>query len=532
MSGGEAPPLDLDVEAFAAKYSGYGKIKRLRFLAQHDAVLAPEALRLALVAARAGRDTDVYRELCVETGEDVDEVWVASVDAAAASELSRLTADLAQYKADQIKESIRLAYNETAAHYYDRGQLELALRDYLHSRDYVTIGRHVIDMCLHVAVVSLDLDRHIYVENYVAMADATPDSHGGVAASGAHAGGMGGGGGGGSGSAGLSSMAADVEAAVAAAGPKLRCCSGLALLAAGKFRAAAIQFTSAPFTATDDASAAVLATNMSDALALEDVAIYGGLCALATFEREEMASQVLASPAFGNYLELVPAVREALTDFHAARYGSSLAAVAALEREASVDFYLRPHLGDLVARIRVRAVSAYVSPFTTVLLSRMAPALRCADVGALTGELASLINDGTIDGRIDVHHGVLVRDRRSGQHESLAKAAARGAAAVAEAEALTLRVAMLKANLIIRRPAPAGGHLPVMGGGADAGGGGGGGGWSPLNATPGWSSNEFVSSHHMGGGGRARGSHMSSMDSAVLGDLARMDSAVDDPFGD
>eukprot|EP00168_Porphyra_purpurea_P018133 TRINITY_DN6609_c0_g1_i3.p2 TRINITY_DN6609_c0_g1~~TRINITY_DN6609_c0_g1_i3.p2 ORF type:complete len:381 (-),score=186.45 TRINITY_DN6609_c0_g1_i3:304-1446(-) len=380
-------------------------------------------------------------------------------------------------------------------------------------------------MCLHVAVVSLDLDRHIYVENYVAMADATPDSHGGVAASGAHPGGMGGGGGGGSSSsAGHNAMAADVEAAVAAAGPKLRCCSGLALLAAGKFRAAAIQFTSTPFTATDDASAAVLAANLSDALALEDVAIYGGLCALATFDREEMASQVLASPAFGNYLELVPAVREALNDFHAARYGSCLAAVAALEREASVDFYLRPHLGDLVARIRVRAVSAYVSPFTTVMLSRMAPALRCADVGALTAELAGLISDGTIDGRIDVHHGVLVRDRQSGQHESLAKAAARGAEAVAEAEALTLRVALLKANLIIRRPTSAGGPLPVMGGGG--GGGGGGGSWSPSNPTPGWSSNEFTPSHH------ARGSFLSSMDSAVLGDLARMDSAVDDPFGD
>lgn len=527
MSDGGRAPLDMDVEAFAAKYTGYGKIKRLRFLAEVAPALAPEALRRALAAARIGRDVDTYRELCAEAGEEVDEEWATAVDAAAVNELSRLTADLSRYKAEQIKESIRMAYNDIAAHHYERGQLDLALQDYIHSRDYVSIGRHVIHMCLRVAVVSLDLNRHIYVENYVAMADATPDSHGGVAsASGAGGGVIGGGVGGMGGSAGGvagTSMAADTDAAVTAAGPKLRCCSGLALLAAGKFRQAAIQFTSAPFTATDDASACVLAASLSDALALEDVAIYGGLCALASFDREEMASRVLASPSFGNYLELAPAVRDALSDFHAARYAACLTAIASVEQEASVDLYLRHHLPDLIARIRVRAVSAYVSPFTSVCLSRMAPALCCADVPTLTAELAGLISDGTIDGRIDVHRGVLVRDRREGRTEALARAAARGAEAVAEAEALALRVVMLKANLVIRRQDGTPAAEP-------GGGGGGGGGWAPTG--PVWPANENNLASQLGPAGGGSRSFLSSMDSGVLGELARMDSAVDDPFGD
>ncbi|KAK1858049.1 hypothetical protein I4F81_000663 [Pyropia yezoensis] len=528
MSDGGLAPLDMDLEAFAAKYTGFGKIKRLRFLAEHAPALAPEALRLALAAARTGRDVETYRDLCAETGEEVDEAWATAVDTAAITELSRLTADLSTYKADQIKESIRMAYNDLAAHHYERGQLDLALQDYLHSRDYVTIGRHVIHMCLRVAVVSLDLNRHIYVENYVAMADATPDSHGGVAAaSGGGGSSVGGGVGsvgavggiGGSGGGAAGSIAADTDAAVTAAGPKLRCCSGLALLAAGKFRQAAIQFTSAPFTATDDASAAVLAASLSDALALEDVAIYGGLCALASFNREEMASRVLASPAFGNYLELAPAVRDALSDFHAARYATCLTAIASVEQEAAVDLYLRPHLTDLIARIRVRAVSAYVSPFTSVCLSRMAPALCCADVPTLTAELAGLISDGTIDGRIDVHHGVLVRDQREGRSEALARAAARGAEAVAEAEALALRVVMLKGNLVIRRQEEAPPLEPGTGGG----------GWAPTG--PVWPPNDHLSLQLGPEGGGSR-SFLSSMDSGVLGELGRMDSAVDDPFVD
>lgn len=545
MADGGQAPLDLDVEAFAAKYSGYGKIKRLRYLAEHVPALAPESLRLALAAARTGRDMEAFRELCAQAGEDVDEGWVMAVEATASAELSRLTADLSRYKSEQIKESIRMAYNDTASHHYERGHLELALRDYLHSRDYVSIGRHVIHMCLRVAVVSLDLDRPIYVENYVAMADATPDSHGRVAASGRAGGGGsglgggglgsldggdgGGGGGGAAGAAAGSSTAADTDLAVAAASPKLRCCSGLALLTAGNFRQAAIQFTSAPFTASDDASAGVLAAFLSDALALEDVAIYGGLCALVSFDREEMAARVLASPSFGNYLELAPAVRDALSDFHAARYAACLSAVAAIGREAMGDLYLRPHLPDLLARIRVRAVSAYVSPFLSVRLARMAPTLCCADVPALTVELAGLIRDGTIDGRLDVHHGVLVRERRYGRAEALARAAARGAEAVADAEALTLRVAMLKANLVVRRQGGGGLSRPE-GGAGGPGGGDSGGVWAPTGG--GWPTVAVYHPAHLGGGGGGSGSFMSSMESGVLSELARMDSAVNDPFGD
>lgn len=44
-------------------------------------------------------------------------------------------------------------------------------------------------------------------------------------------------------------------------------------------------------------------------LSPEDVAVYGGLCALATLEREELKSRVVDSPAFKAFLELVPTVR-------------------------------------------------------------------------------------------------------------------------------------------------------------------------------------------------------------------------------
>lgn len=40
----------------------------------------------------------------------------------------------------------------------------------------------------------------------------------------------------------------------------------------------------------------------------EDIAVYGGLCALATFSREEMKRKVLDNTSFKHFLDLVPQV--------------------------------------------------------------------------------------------------------------------------------------------------------------------------------------------------------------------------------
>ena len=74
----------------------------------------------------------------------------------------------------------------------------------------------------------------------------------------------------------------------------------------------------------------------SQVIAPEDVALYGGLCALATFEREDMKRSVLDNPRFRNFLELYPAVRELLQDFYNSRYGSCLSYLSALQVRESV----------------------------------------------------------------------------------------------------------------------------------------------------------------------------------------------------
>ena len=47
-------------------------------------------------------------------------------------------------------------------------------------------------------------------------------------------------------------------------------------------------------------------------LHFQNVATYGGLCALATFERSELHKQVITSSTFKLFLELDPQLREVL----------------------------------------------------------------------------------------------------------------------------------------------------------------------------------------------------------------------------
>ena len=49
---------------------------------------------------------------------------------------------------------------------------------------------------------------------------------------------------------------------------------------------------------------------LPDIMSAQNVAIYGGLCALATFDRPELQRLVVSSPSFKLFLELEPQLRE------------------------------------------------------------------------------------------------------------------------------------------------------------------------------------------------------------------------------
>ena len=59
-----------------------------------------------------------------------------------------------------------------------------------------------------------------------------------------------------------------------------------------------------------------LSADFGDIIAPADVAIYGGICALATFDRTELRTRVLDNISFRSFLELCPELREARERAH------------------------------------------------------------------------------------------------------------------------------------------------------------------------------------------------------------------------
>lgn len=51
-----------------------------------------------------------------------------------------------------------------------------------------------------------------------------------------------------------------------------------------------------------------------------DIAVYGGLCALASFDRSELKSKVIDNAEFKQFLELEPHIRELIHGFYNSKY--------------------------------------------------------------------------------------------------------------------------------------------------------------------------------------------------------------------
>ncbi|KIY96361.1 COP9 signalosome complex subunit 1, partial [Monoraphidium neglectum] len=292
----------------------------------------------------------------------LDQSLLDSTEKAAAARKERLESELHGSKSNLIKESIRLGHNDLGDFYYNRGSLSDAFKCYVRTRDYCTTPRHVLAMCLNVIRCAVEMGNFLHVANYVGKAEATPEAKDDPCTS-----------------------------------AKLKAAAGLSLLDQRKYRQAARAFVEV---------SPELAYTYNEVLSPADVALYGGLCALATFDRSDLQSKVIGSIGFREFLELHPQVRDLISDFYNSRYASCLAHLAALRPALALDVHLHDHAQALYASIRHRALVQYTAPYSSVSLAAMAQAFG-TDTGALEKELATLIMDGQVHARIDSQAKVL-----------------------------------------------------------------------------------------------------------------------------
>eukprot|EP00798_Chlamydomonas_sp_ICE-L_P013423 gene13423-19280_t len=181
---------------------------------------------------------------------------------------------------------------------------------------------------------------------------------------------------------------------------------------------------------------AELGNEYSDVIAAQDVALYGALCALATFDRSELKTKVIQNLAFKEYLELEPKLRELVHDFFNSRYASCLDHLETLKPLALMDMHLHQH-------IRQKALTQYTAPFGSVDLPTMAAAFNTS-VSELEKELASLIMEGQVQARIDSHNKVLYARLADVRSQTFQRVLACGEQYVRETKAMLLRANLMK----------------------------------------------------------------------------------------
>lgn len=229
---------------------------------------------------------------------------------------------------------------------------------------------------------------------------------------------------------------------------KVRSAQGLCELFGRRYRAAARYFLQCHFSEEPDA--------FLDSVSASNIAHYGALCALATYERAELQRMVLANAHFRQFLELEPALRDVLNNFYASRYGQCLRGLDELRPNLQLDIYLSAHVGPLYAAIRQRALCQFFSPFASVRLERMATAFHTS-VEKIEDECMQLILDGQLAARIDSYKKVLHARSTDVRAAAVERVLAVGAEVERRTHALLLRAALLKNGITVSAPPGTGG---------------------------------------------------------------------------
>ncbi|KAK9858822.1 hypothetical protein WJX84_008155 [Apatococcus fuscideae] len=407
-----------DLEAYSANYTSHAKVNRLIFIANktNSVPIQLEALRIAADELQHSYDTSRYSEVCRQIGGRlgpqyvIDSAKLAKKQLEAEQKHQALDNELNGYKTNLIKNSIRMCQTYMGDHAYNRGNLQDAFKCYVRTRDYCSTAKDITQMCLNVIKVAIELNNYTHVQNYVSKAESTPDVQDSIIST------------------------------------KLKCAAGLAALKEKKYKAAARKFT--------DVSAE-LGSSYSDVMSVQDVALYGSLCSLASCDRQELKRTIIENFRYREVLSTTPEVRDLVYDFYSSKYAACLSTLDRLKPFFNLDIHLSTHVNTLCSMVRNRALIQYSTPFTSVNLATMAPVF-ITDVSALEKELAKLIQDKQIQARIDSHAKVLHARHANLRSQTFQAALQAGDEYLQETHSLLLRSSLMRHDIFQRAQMPRG----------------------------------------------------------------------------
>ncbi|KAF3004194.1 hypothetical protein E8E13_006527 [Curvularia kusanoi] len=408
-------PPKFDLESYIANYAGRTRTDRLHHIGSHSPYLALDAYRLAIAEAKKGKYVDLYLQLVEDLSaiapQDpaalTDTAWAEKKAQESQREQDRLEHELKSYKNNLIKESIRMGSEDLGHFFYAIGDYSNSQKSYMKMRESCTSNKHLADMTLRLVYVSIAQKSWLSVQSHLAKVDAAQ-------------------------------LKGDDKTKLE---PIVSACAGLAHMCIGNFKEAATNFlgTSPAFLTTEPAAGI---TWQKEVLSGNDVAVYGGLCALASMDRSELQTKVLGNGEFRNFLELEPHIRQAINLFCNSKYSACLDVLEGYRSDYLLDVYLSKVLNTIYGRIRTKSIVQYFIPFSCVTLDEMSSKFPAAGSVTIEEELEHMINDKTLEARIDLVDRLLISPPTNPRHEVHTDALK-----MAEAYDHTLRLRLTRLNV-------------------------------------------------------------------------------------
>uniref|UniRef100_A0A915D2L6 PCI domain-containing protein n=1 Tax=Ditylenchus dipsaci TaxID=166011 RepID=A0A915D2L6_9BILA len=390
--------VQIDLDSVLKKYTGYALMNRLLFISEVCPPLRFDALKMLIEYVM--KSTHNCEAIGTNYGNrqnpSLDGNWVDQTSAKSQNQLEAYLAEFKRQKDEAVKESIRRSLDEVFHQNVQMGNIHEALKLYGRGmrQEYCTAPNYVLQMLINWINVT------IYAQHWPKLGILLPQAERAiaevvdresVAATSTTRSGVS------SFSSSAINPAKNYKELVMSSKARIASVSGLAKMQDKQYKAAAEKFMTVDIDALD----------YPQLLAASDVAVYGTLCALATFTRVELKEKVLGCTLFRKFLESEPKLVELLQKFCRSEFGICLDILAELRDSLLLDMFLSPHIHQLYALIRQSSIVQYFHPYLTADIRNMAVEFRTS-LEEMEIELINLIEKGLLSARIDSYGKILI----------------------------------------------------------------------------------------------------------------------------
>ncbi|KAF2192648.1 PCI-domain-containing protein [Zopfia rhizophila CBS 207.26] len=410
-------PPKFDLESYISNYDGAARLDRLHHIGASSTYLAIDAYRMAIAEAKRGKNVKLYLDLTEDFSTiapndpmaSTDMAWAEQKNRAVKEEQDKLEHELKSYKNNLIKESIRMGNEDLGHFYYACGDWTNAHKAYYRMREHCTSNKHLADMTLRLVYVTIAQKAWMGAQSHLLKVDG-------------------------------SQLKGDEKTKLE---PIVSACSGLAHMCTGNLLEAANAFIhTSPLYLTLEPAAGI--RWQREVISGNDVAVYGGLCALASMDRSELQQQVLSNNDFRNFLELEPHIRRAISLFCNSKYSACLEVLEGYRTDYLLDIHLSKVLPTIYSRIRTKSIVQYFIPFSCVTLDEMNQKFQLTgEYASIEEELEDMINNNILDARIDLVDRLLISPPTNPRYNVHSDALA-----MAEQYDHTLRLRLTRLNML------------------------------------------------------------------------------------